>query len=266
MDVHFEKYQGTGNDFIIIDNRSQTFPVHDIDFIQWLCNRRFGIGSDGLILMETDEVADFHMNFFNPDGSQSYCGNGSRCAVLFAHSHGWIGERCSFRAIDGMHEGFVDDNGWVRISMNPVSACQKRNADFQLNTGSPHYIRFASDVESADLVDIGRSIRYSDTFREKGINVNLVEVLADGKLRMRTYERGVEDETLSCGTGVTAAALAYRFDSNFEGEVMVHTKGGELKVEADLDSNQGFQNIWLSGPAKKVFSGFVDTKHSHDSN
>ncbi|TVR38700.1 MAG: diaminopimelate epimerase [Cryomorphaceae bacterium] len=266
MELAFEKYQGTGNDFIIIENRSKSFPVHDVNVIQWLCHRRFGIGSDGLILIEPDEVADFYMNFFNPDGSQSYCGNGSRCAVLFAHSHGWVGNRCSFRAIDGMHQGFVDDNGWIRISMNPVASCVENNSDFQLNTGSPHYIRFTGDVEHADLIDVGRSIRYNDTFREKGINVNLVQELAEGILRMRTYERGVEDETLSCGTGVTAAALAYRLKSNFQDEVIVQTKGGELKVQADADDNRGFHNIWLSGPARKVFSGFVETKHYHDSN
>lgn len=259
MDIPFYKYQGTGNDFIVIDNRKMWFPSDDITLIKAMCDRRFGIGSDGLILIEPDEATDFYMNFYNPDGSQSYCGNGSRCALHFARSLKMVNGECLFRAIDGEHKGNFE-NDRVFVSIRPVLEILRKGEDFFIDTGSPHYIRFVSDINSIDLIAEAHKIRYSDQYRQKGVNVNFVDVEDDHIIQMRTYERGVEDETLSCGTGVTAAALAHMTREGFSRTVTVETRGGTLKVSATPGGQENsFFNIWLSGPAVQTFSGTYHT-------
>lgn len=255
MQIPFSKYQGTGNDFVLIDNRDQRFPNENLTVIRQICHRKYGVGSDGLILIESDTESDFYMNFFNPDGSQSYCGNGSRCAVHFAQSLGMIDDRSTFRAVDGIHNGVTDGN-MVTTSILPVSAIDRRGENFLINTGSPHYILFCEDANAVDLIDEARKIRFNDEFKSAGVNVNFVEIISPGQLRMRTYERGVENETLSCGTGVTAAALAHLASAGGGlSAVKVETRGGHLEVEAKKQDNTAFSEIELSGPVQKTFTG-----------
>ena len=256
MKFDFQKYQGTGNDFIIIDNRDGKFPV-DEELVKRLCDRKYGIGSDGLILLEENIRSDFYMNFFNPDASQSFCGNGSRCIAQYALENGIVTGRINFRAIDGLHiaEKIGD---WIHLRMNDVSDIEPAKNYTILNTGSPHYIERVNKAEEVDIIERAHQIRYSEKFQKEGINVNFVEAISS-KIKMRTYERGVEAETLSCGTGVTAAAIAFALEKDLEKEVEVETKGGELKVTFERDGS-GFKNIWLCGPAKKVFEGRIDVK------
>ncbi|MEM7163439.1 MAG: diaminopimelate epimerase [Bacteroidota bacterium] len=254
MQIRFEKYQGTGNDFIIIDNRQRTFPVSN-ELIQQLCDRKFGIGSDGLILFEEDDASDFYMNFFNPDASKSFCGNGSRCIVKYAIQKGIIGESCVFKAIDGLHEAKRNDN-WIHIKMNNVNSYERKGLDYQVDTGSPHYIKMVENVDIININAEAHRIRYSEEYQEKGINVNFVEHQFD-KIKMRTYERGVEGETLSCGTGVTATVLAMAIEHNLDRDLDVNTKGGQLRVTFERNE-QEFKNIWLCGPAEKVYEGQID--------
>jgi len=253
---HFEffKYHGTGNDFIVLDNRSQQFPAENLAAIRQMCDRRFGIGSDGLILIEPDDQSDFYMNFYNPDGSQSFCGNGSRCAVHFANAIGLVEEQCTFRAIDGEHRGEWSEDA-IRVSIRPVSDPEKRGDHFLVNTGSPHYIIFVPNVKAVDIVTEARAVRFNDEFREHGVNVNFVQVLDEKNIRIRTYERGVEDETLSCGTGVTAAAITHLVREGTGRKIHVETRGGELLVSATRGADHLFFDVWLSGPAVKTFSG-----------
>jgi diaminopimelate epimerase len=255
MDIPFEKYHGTGNDFVLIDNRSGFFPVNDVLLIKKLCNRHFGVGSDGLILIEPGVGTHFFMNFFNPDASQSFCGNGSRCAVRFAKALGIFDDECVFGAIDGEHSAVLNSDHSVRVRMRDVIQILDIDGDAFIDTGSPHYLVMSHNVNELDLLADARKIRYSPAYAEHGVNVNFVEVLTEGHIRMRTYERGVEDETLSCGTGVTAAALFYARKTGFSGEVKVATRGGELRVKSDLQEGGGYSNIWLIGPAEPVFTG-----------
>lgn len=255
MQIPFSKYQGTGNDFVLVDDRDKRFPTENMTAVRQICHRKFGVGSDGLILIQPDKEAGFYMNFFNPDGSQSYCGNGSRCAVHFAQRIGMVGDRSTFRAIDGMHEGRVDGNQ-VTTSILPVAGVEKRGEDFLINTGSPHYIVFCEDAESIDLITEAREIRYNDEFKSAGVNVNFVQIISPGQLKMRTYERGVEDETLSCGTGVTAAAIAHMASAEVDlNKVKVETRGGHLEVVAQKQRDGAFSEIALSGPVQETFTG-----------
>lgn len=255
MNIPFEKYHGTGNDFVLIDNRSGFFPVNDNPLIKKLCDRHFGVGSDGLILIERGVGTHFFMNFFNPDASQSFCGNGSRCAVRFAKALDIFNDECTFGAIDGEHSAVLNDDNSVSVLMRDVNVVQAYDNDVFIDTGSPHYLVMSHNVSELDLLSAARKIRYSKAFAEHGVNVNFVEVLTEGHIRMRTYERGVEDETLSCGTGVTAAALFYAHQTGFIGEVKVTTRGGDLSVKSERRQGGGFSNIWLNGPAEPVFSG-----------
>ena len=252
--IHFHKYQGTGNDFVMIDNRNQVFDRNDLESVQKLCDRKFGIGADGVILIEEDADTDFEMVYFNPDGSQSLCGNGSRCAVMYARSLGLIGDKTTFRAIDGVHEAEIKDEQ-VYLLMHDVQAYEQRSEDFVIDTGSPHYIRYVSDVKDLDIVEAGRSIRYSKEYEAEGINVNFVQQNDDGTASIRTYERGVENETLSCGTGCTAAALSLGV-KGAESPVSLKAAGGNLQVAFEK-ANGAFTNVYLIGPAKKVFEGTV---------
>jgi diaminopimelate epimerase len=255
--IKFYKYQGTGNDFVMIDNRSSFFPSEDLALVQQLCSRRFGIGADGLILIQTHDEADFEMVYFNADGSRSFCGNGSRCAVAFSKFLGIIENTCRFLAIDGFHEAKIDKQGQVHLKMNDVNGIETIEEDLFLNTGSPHYIHYVDDVHAEDVVAYGRSIRYGTRFKKQGTNVNLVHC-SDGKLYVRTYERGVEDETFSCGTGVTAVALSAYFKGLGSSPFPIITKGGNLEVSFESSGKDSFHSIWLIGPAEYVFQGEID--------
>jgi len=253
--MEFYKYQGTGNDFIMIDNRNLAFPK-DKKIIEKLCDRRFGIGADGLILLEDDEKYDFKMVYYNSDGGEStMCGNGGRCLVAFAFFLDLFENKCTFIAIDGEHEAEIH-NGIVKLKMIDVENINKDGEDSVLNTGSPHYVKYVEDIANFNVFAEGNSIRNSENYREKGINVNFIENISDDELFVRTYERGVEDETFSCGTGVTASALTFLQKSNLT-SIKVKTLGGDLKVYAEKDGNS-FREIWLEGPAKRVFKGKID--------
>ncbi|HET9052738.1 MAG TPA: diaminopimelate epimerase, partial [Cyclobacteriaceae bacterium] len=229
MKIHFHKYQATGNDFILIDNRSGELSL-SVEQIRQLCDRKFGVGADGLMLIEKDPKLDFNLIYYNQDGSQSLCGNGSRAAMSFASFLKIVNGHATFNAYDGHHHATLDGNGIVRLKMNDTAGIDRHNSDLWINTGSPHFIRFVTDVQSFPVFNEGRKIRYSDTFKPGGTNVNFVELLPDNTIFVRTYERGVENETLSCGTGVTAAALAAT-TKGYKSPVKVKTAGGELSVE-----------------------------------
>ena len=255
--IEFEKYHGCGNDFIVIDNTLKQFKKDKIAFARKWCERRFGIGSDGIIFIEEDDEKDFMMDFYNPDGSQSLCGNGSRCAVAYAYKHGLIPKSGRFNAIDGVHE-YSFKGAEVSISMKDVVGIEKIGDDLFINTGSPHYISYCSESDSRDIVEFGREVRYSDRFKESGTNVNLIKKIADQLIDLRTYERGVEDETFACGTGATAAALSFAHRENLtEGLVKVKVRGGELKV-AFTRSDEHFSKVRLIGPAEFVYKGEID--------
>ncbi|MDX2362845.1 MAG: diaminopimelate epimerase [Crocinitomicaceae bacterium] len=260
MKVEFYKYQGTGNDFVMLNNMNGDYNDLSLEQIQFLCNRKMGIGADGLIKLSSKEGFDFNVEYFNADGSQSFCGNGARCSVAFAKHLGLIEFETSFYAIDGEHKAEMSADGIVKLEMLKVSAFMQLNDDYITETGSPHYVRFYEEGDKVDIVALGKSIRYSEMFNEEGINVNALFVEGENEIRVLTYERGVEDETLSCGTGVTACALAYiyRNDVNSGAPIIVHTKGGTLSVEVgEYKRGEGFDDIWLSGPAKGVFDGVI---------
>ena len=250
----FFKYQATGNDFILIDNRDQIVQPSE-QLAKKLCDRKFAIGSDGLILIQNHPGYDFEMVFFNPDGSQSLCGNGSRCAVTFAKKLGVIDQSCHFLAYDGGHEASILPSGEVRLKMNDVHSVRSTADGTFVDTGSPHLIVFSDDVDTLDVVGEGRKIRYNDTFKDKGVNVNFVRRQGAHDIIVRTYERGVENETLSCGTGVTASALASAMHE-LRSPITITTKGGRLQVEFTADGD-GFTNIYLIGPAEEVFEGTI---------
>jgi diaminopimelate epimerase len=258
MQLTFYKYQGTGNDFIILDNRQNEISELSKKQINFLCDRKFGIGADGLMLLSTKDGYDFEMVYYNADGSEStMCGNGGRCLVKYAYSVGIHKSMYKFIAIDGEHKAEIRDDGTVRLKMNDVKKVEEHSTYTILNTGSPHFIKFAANVKEIDVVETGRDIRYSKAFEAAGINVNFVERLDENSIFVRTYERGVEDETLSCGTGVTASALVSAHNDNGFNLVEVKTPGGHLSVEFDKLSDTHFENIWLCGPAEFVFGGTI---------
>ncbi len=255
MALTFYKYQGAGNDFVMIDNRKHVFPTQDKAFIQHLCDRRKGIGADGLILLQDHTDYDFEMVYYNADGRLgSMCGNGARCTVRFARQIGVIEDVACFLAADGEHQASVERE-LIQLKMNDVQGVEQIGEDYFLSTGSPHYVRFVEDVHAIDVVKEGRAIRYSERFKHEGTNVNFVQYLSDNEIFVRTYERGVEDETLSCGTGVTASALmAGR--RGLVGPVEVQTLGGDMEVSFKREQEL-FKHIYLIGPAKQVFTGVV---------
>lgn len=256
MQIEFSKYQGTGNDFILIDNRQGQCDNLSQSDIHLYCDRRFGIGADGLILIQMCADAAFEMVYFNADGSQSFCGNGARCAVHFAGSLGIDTRSVQFKAIDGFHHA-AQCGDEVKIHMQDVHEINQDGQDFVLNTGSPHYVSMNSDHSAETVLAFGKSIRYSEKFNQDGINVNLLSVENNG-IRVATYERGVEDETLSCGTGVTACALVYaKLFPESGRHVKVTTKGGKLEVFWER-SKHGFEQIFLVGPATFVYQGNIE--------
>ncbi len=260
MLFHFHKYQGTGNDFILADNRSGEYSHLTTEQVKKLCDRRFGIGADGLMLLNERSGYDFEMKYFNSDGKEgSMCGNGGRCITKFAYHLGIHRNLYRFLASDGTHEAEIDIDGIVSLKMKDVKTIRKFHNDFILDTGSPHYIKMVNDVMDLDVYKKGYEIRHSREFEDEGINVNFVEHTSDeDKIIVRTFERGVEDETYSCGTGVTAAALVSYHNENGYNEVEVKTLGGILTVEFDRFDDSKYENIWLCGPAEKVFEGKLD--------
>jgi diaminopimelate epimerase len=257
MTIPFNKYQGTGNDFIIIDNRKTLFDPEDKETINILCNRRFGIGADGVILISNPGGYDFEMKYFNSDGNESsMCGNGGRCAADFALRHGIAGKEQRFLTFDGIHRALISGN-LVRLGMSDVESIGKIDGNYFLNTGSPHYIVPSDDVNRIDVHNEGRKLRFSEKFAPGGTNVNFVELIKDG-IFVRTYERGVEDETMSCGTGVTASAIAAVLSGHFvNSNIDITTRGGKLNVQFRIDKER-ITDIWLTGPATFVFEGIIE--------
>ena len=264
MTLHFFKYQGTGNDFVVADNRDGRYNTITTDQIRRLCDRRFGIGADGFMLLSNKEGFDFEMTYYNSDGRQgTMCGNGGRCIVKFTYQLGIHRETYHFLAVDGPHDAEIDPDGTVSLRIKDVDRIQKIHGDFVLNTGSPHYVKLVNDVMDLDVYKKGRDIRFSKDYEEQGINVNFVEQLEDvDHILVRTYERGVEEETYSCGTGVTAAALVCYHNENGFNDVAVKTLGGNLSVEYDRLEDDRYTNIWLCGPAQMVYEGEVAIENS----
>lgn len=257
--LHFYKYHGTGNDFVIFDGR--TIDVHALmtqEVIEGICHRRFGIGADGLMILENHPKADFNMVYYNADGRpSSMCGNGGRCLVAFAKKMGVIEDQCTFMATDGLHEATIKDN-WIELKMIDVHQLEYDGESCILDTGSPHYIKACSNLDDLDIVPTAHAIRYNDRFSNEGININFLQETDKG-IRIRTYERGVEDETLACGTGATAAAIAYvdRYDLKGQQEVDIQVEGGQLSVKVNRVGD-GYEDVWLCGPAAFVFEGEVE--------
>jgi diaminopimelate epimerase len=254
MALYFHKYQGTGNDFVMIDNRSHHFPKNQ-KWIAHLCHRRFGIGADGLILIENVENYDFRMIYYNANGLEgSMCGNGGRCAVAFAKSLGIFEKETTFLAVDGEHFAKIEGD-LVHLQMKEVDTIEQNPDYFFLDTGSPHYVEFVKNLTNYDVFGKGQAIRYNERFKEKGTNVNFVEILDENTLQVRTYERGVEDETYSCGTGVTASVLAYSLQMP-RSPILVKVLGGELQISYQKEGSL-YKNIFLIGTAQKVFEGQI---------
>lgn len=258
MNRAFYKYQGTGNDFILLDNRDGTIRLTRDDIARW-CHRRFGIGADGLMLLEQASDADFHMIYYNADGNQStMCGNGGRCIAAFARRLGITGDEAVFTAIDGLHRAVHTAGDMVSLHMQDVSGIREQEGGTVLHTGSPHYIRWVDDdVRLVDVFTEGRAIRNRPVFQPDGINVNFVR-RQDDALWVRTYERGVEDETFSCGTGVTAAAIAASEDRTGAFHTQIRTLGGDLEVTFLKDTPQTAKEVILTGPAVFVFEGTIE--------
>lgn len=252
----FYKYQGTGNDFVMIDNRNGAFPKADSALVAHLCNRRFGVGADGLILLENDATSDFRMVYYNADGREgSMCGNGGRCIVAFANFLGIINSETNFNAVDGLHKATID-GAIVRLKMQDVLEIHKKASALFLNTGSPHHVQLVSNLKEFNVVEEGARLRYG-VYGERGSNINFVEEQNTNEFDVRTYERGVEDETLSCGTGVTAVALAmHHFGKTTGNTVAINTLGGKLEVSFEKD-NGIYSAIHLKGEANQVFKGEI---------
>ncbi len=256
MTIPFTKYQATGNDFILIDNRDGKIVLSKEEIIR-LCDRKFGVGADGLIFIEASTHAPFNVNYFNSDGSQSLCGNGSRAAVHFAARLHLLQDHTVFNAYDGLHEAALLQNDVVRLRMNDTAPAIMKGGEIFLNTGSPHIVRFVQDIDHYPVFEEGKQIRYSEAHQPNGSNVNFVALLPDNTIFVRTYERGVENETLSCGTGVTAAALAASA-KGYTSPIHIKTLGGSLSVAFKIGQAGAFTDIYLIGPAKKVFEGTLE--------
>lgn len=257
MKIQFYKYQGTGNDFVMIDNRDSFFPKANVALIAHLCDRRFGIGADGLILLEKHSSEDFKMVYYNSDGNESsMCGNGGRCIVAFAHFLGIIGAETTFIAIDGLHQATVKDT-IIHLKMQDVKEVRVKAKATFINTGSPHHVQLVSGLSNFNVAKEGAKLRYG-MYGKEGSNINFVEKKPTGEFAVRTYERGVEDETLSCGTGVTAVALAMHHHGNVKGsKVEVQVLGGSLEIRFQA-TKTGYEHIYLIGEAKQVFKGELE--------
>lgn len=258
MQLHFYKYQGTGNDFVMIDNRTGFFPKDNTKLVAHLCNRRFGIGADGLILLENDDATDFRMIYYNSDGNlSSMCGNGGRCLVAFAKDLNIIQSHCTFIATDGLHHASVALDGIVSLQMIDVSNIQKENEYTFMNTGSPHHVQMVADLEQYNVKEKGAALRYGSLYGEEGSNINFVKKINEDTFSLRTYERGVEDETLACGTGATAVAIAMNATGQTQAtSIKLNVQGGKLEVSFEKNKDH-FTNVFLIGPAEFVFKGEI---------
>jgi len=259
MTISFSKYHGAGNDFIMVDARKLDVSIFTEEWVAFLCDRHFGIGSDGLILLLDDRDTDFRMKYFNSDGREgTMCGNGGRCIAAFAGSLGVIGEKTTFSGIDGRHAAYFTPDGLVHLQMNVARGIQKLEDGYLLDTGSPHLVLFRRQIADIDVFSEGRALRYNERFMPGGVNVNFVELTDERSFKIRTYERGVENETLACGTGSVASALAaslYRGDESTSWNIAA--VGGDLQVRFSRKGDE-FYDIWLSGGATGVFNGSIE--------
>ncbi|MFA5540681.1 MAG: diaminopimelate epimerase [Bacteroidales bacterium] len=260
--LEFFKYHGAGNDFILIDNREDNIHLSKEEVI-FLCDRNFGIGGDGLMLLEKVKGYDFAMKYYNPDGTKEMmCGNGGRCIIAFAHLLGIIKDKTEFLAPDGVHKGEIisceKDKYWIKLSLKDINQIKVYKDGYFVDTGATHFVQFLDDISSIDIISKGREIRYDSRFDfVKGVNANFVEINKDNSLNIRTYERGVEAETLACGTGITASALSFVYKNNLtSNSIEVKAKGGLLRVSFEK-TTQGFKNIYLEGEAQMVFRGEI---------
>lgn len=253
--IDFVKYHGAGNDFILIDDREEQFDTDNVSLIHQMCDRHFGIGADGLMLLRHHTDHDFEMIYFNSDGNwSSMCGNGGRCITSFAFDLGMIGSECAFMAVDGLHHARVLGEGGVALQMNDVTTIESlEDGAYFLDTGSPHYVIWRDDLESIDLINEARAVRYADRWAKEGVNVNFICPSNKG-ISIRTYERGVEDETLACGTGVTAAAIVAHHSRGLSSPMPVSAVGGALSVSFEVEQDK-YVNVWKTGPTAKVFEG-----------
>lgn len=256
MTINFHKYQGTGNDFILIDSFNDNIQLNQ-EQISKMCDRRFGIGADGLMILRRKKGFDFDMDFYNSDGNPgSMCGNGGRCIVAFAHDQGIISDKANFWAPDGEHEATFKNHDEIALKMINVDQIENSELGLVMDTGSPHLVLFKED-DKIDVYNEGKKIRFSDAFKENGINVNFV-IPAQEKSTIFTYERGVENQTYSCGTGTVASALALNKEKNYNSPIHFNTLGGDLSVSFEQISNNTYRNIWLTGPAKQTYSGIYN--------
>ncbi|MGL2994116.1 diaminopimelate epimerase [Flavobacterium sp. TSSA_36] len=258
MILEFYKYQGTGNDFVMIDNRSLFFPKQNTELIEKLCDRRFGVGADGLILLENDTDTDFKMVYYNSDGNESsMCGNGGRCLVAFAKQLRVIENETTFMATDGLHHATVAPDGLVSLQMIDVTEIKFTSEYVFLNTGSPHHVQIVEDLKNYNIKEQGAAIRYGGLYGKAGSNVNFVSKINEDTFAVRTYERGVEDETLACGTGVTAVAIAMHATGvTTSNKICLNVEGGQLEVSFEKLENQ-YTDVFLKGPAQFVFKGQI---------
>ncbi|MEM6964534.1 MAG: diaminopimelate epimerase [Bacteroidota bacterium] len=259
--IPFSKYQGTGNDFVMIDQRTKQYiQKKDTPLIHKICDRRFGVGADGLILLQNKKGYDFEMIYFNADGRESsMCGNGGRCISAFAKQLGIVKSKCHFLAIDGDHEAILKKDDWVELKMTNVKDIEIGEDYYLMDTGSPHYVVFVKDIDDINVHENGQAIRYSERFRKEGVNVNFVEPTSKNII-VATYERGVEAETLSCGTGVTAAAIAHYLKTpnhSKKQNISIQAKGGTLAVRFEPKGKTRAENVWLGGKAELVFEGKI---------
>ena len=256
--MQFYKYQGAGNDFVVIDNRNKTFDDKNEKLVEFLCHRRFGVGADGLMLLQNTDDYDFEMRYYNSDGREaSMCGNGGRCIVAFAKYLGIIDRETTFLAVDGVHMAKINPDATVDLEMSEVADVKVYDDGRFMDTGSPHLVKFVDDLHIVDVDIEGRQLRYDARFQPDGTNVNFVHKNAN-HLTVFTYERGVEQETLACGTGITASALSAALSDGLEkGSYQVSAKGGNLSVRFEREGDV-FTNIWLNGPAELVFKGEVE--------
>jgi len=250
--VRFYKYQATGNDFVVADNREGNLSFSPKQIMS-LCHRRFGIGADGIILLERATDADFRMVYYNSDGSIGFCGNGCRAAVHFAHHLGMVKEKARFIAHDGTHEATLLPDGQIRFSLRDVDRIVPKGEDFYINTGTDHHVRFVKNLSAYPVVEEGRKMRHSALYQPKGTNVDFVEIQPDGKVAFRIYERGVEDETYSSGSGATACALVVAHLHGTPSPVKLSAPGGSLEVDFTVDKSGIFRNVHLTGPVSLVF-------------
>jgi diaminopimelate epimerase len=259
MAIKFFKYHGAGNDFIMIDSRDLDDSLFTEKMVAMLCNRHLGIGADGLILLMNDDKVDFRMKYFNSDGLEgTMCGNGGRCITAFSRRLGIIKDKAIFTGIDGLHKSYINEEGIVNLKMIDVNDIKVLSDGYLIDTGSMHFVTFRSDIHSLDVYKEGKEIRHQARFGVKGTNVNFVHLISENEFKMRTYERGVENETLACGTGSVASAIsAYLKKNTDKTSYLVHAPGGDLQVKFKPSGHESFKDVWLQGPAEFVFSGEI---------